>query len=228
MRLKVGDKIKGKLLTDYETKNMKITGIVNNYHLNYIYMNSDSYQKTFGKKYQLNTVFMKANYPSHVRHIIEKTKGIKNVELTRTTMNRLETNMKSIKMVVVILIILASLLAIVVLYSVTNINIEERQREIATLKVLGFKDSETNAYIFRETFGLSLMGTIIGLFFGVILFQQVIQSFGTEYYIFDTSMNLMTFVYSTCFSILFTVIINLLMIPKIRKIDMLQSLKSVD
>lgn len=227
LKLKVGDKFSGKLLTDYDSETMKITGIVDNYHLNYLYMDKAYYTEIFKKESKLNQLLIKGENKIDPQKL-EKAVTITHVELTRTTMDRLANNMKSINMVVVILIVLASMLSIVVLYNVTNINIEERQREIATIKVLGFTDREAYAYVFRETMELSLLGTAVGLIGGAVLFQQVIQSFGTEYYIFDTTMSVMTFVFAALFSLLFAGIINLLMMSKIKRIDMLESLKSVE
>lgn len=138
----------------------------------------------------------------------------------------LEENLSSITMIVIILIIVASMLAIVVLYNVTNINIEERSREIATLKVLGFYNSETDTYIFREIIQLTFMGSALGLVLGVFIFREIVQSIGTEYWIFGTELSWRPFLYAfTCIA-LYTFLVSLLMIPKIRKIDMLASLKS--
>jgi len=231
LKLTVGDYFEAKLLGDYTSEKLKVTGIVDNYHLNYIYLGKNYYEKVFDKPLIFNQALLKTKKQASENQIsssLKKNPSISNVSFTRTTMNRLQENMKSIDMVVIILIVLASMLAIVVLYNVTNINIEERQREIATLKVLGFTDLETDVYVFRETIQLTLMGTLIGLAAGSVLFQQVIQSFGTEYYIFDNQMSIMTFILAGLFSIGFSMIINLLMIPKIKKIDMLASLKSVD
>lgn len=231
LNLRVGDKFSAKLLTSQSPETLRLTAIVDNYHLNYLYLDEKSFTTDFQKDFSLNQAFLVPDKKSDVQKLVKElgeNQEIKNVEKTTTTMNRLIKNMKSIRMVVVMLIALASMLTLVVLYNVTNINIEERKREIATLKVLGFTDGETNSYVFRETIGLSFLGTLLGLVVGGILFQQIIQSFGTEYYIFDGQMKLATFIYAALCSGGFTLIINLLMIPKIKKIEMLSSLKSTE
>lgn len=227
LHLKVGDTFSGKLLSQYTAAQLTLKGIVDNYHLNYLYLSPQIYQETFQTDFSLNQALVIGKnqnaFPS-----LQQQVDITNVEETQTTMERLIKNMASIRFVVVILIALASMLTIVVLYNVTNINIAERTREIATLKVLGFTDGETYSYVFRETIGLAVMGTILGLLTGGVLFQQIIHSFGTEYYVFDASMTPLTFIYAMLTSAIFTLIINLLMIPKIKKIDMLTSLKSME
>lgn len=229
LKVVVGDQIKVKLLSGNDFENLTITGITDNYHLNYLYLNESTYREIFNEKPNVNKVLVnaaKGTSPKEVKRLLDSKRVFNNVELTTGKMNKLTNNLKSIDMVVVIMIVLASMLAIVVLYNVTNINIEERKREIATIKVLGFYDLETYSYVFRETIELAAIGILLGLGAGNFLFKEIVQSFGTEYYIFDTSLSSSTFIYSILFALGFTLLINLLMIPKIRKIDMLESLKS--
>ena len=224
-----GDKIKVKLLDSADFLEMRITGISENLELNYLYISSKLYTEKFDQKLSLNTAFIKIPDKVNSGTVKKKTGNIKafsNVELSDEKMEELKENLKSIDMVVIIMIVLASLLAIVVLYNVTNINIEERKREIATIKVLGFYNQETNAYVFRETIGLSVMGTIIGLFLGIFLFLQVIQSIETEFYVFDKSLSFAPFIYAATCVLFYTIFVNFMMMPKIKRINMLESLKS--
>ena len=132
------------------------------------------------------------------------------------------------KYIVVVLIIAAGLLAFVVLYNLTNINIGERQKEIATIKVLGFYDKEVDAYVHRETYILSLIGTLVGLVLGVFLCRFVVITAEVDMVMFGRDIYWYSYVYSAVITILFTVAVNLVMKFKLKKIDMVESMKSVD
>ena len=120
----------------------------------------------------------------------------------------------------------AAALAFVVLYNLTNINICERQKEIATLKVLGFYRREVSGYIFRETILLSIIGTVIGLAVGVVFHQFVVQTAEVDAVMFGRVVKPMSFVYSAAMSMVFTLLVSLFMQKKLRKIDMVESLKA--
>lgn len=130
--------------------------------------------------------------------------------------------------VVAVLIISAILLAFIVLYNLTNINIEERLREIASLKVLGFTKREIYAYIFREVFLLSLLGDVFGLGVGVYLERFVVATAEVDYVMFSRTIHLESFVIAFVLTLVFTGLILLIMTPKLNRIDMVESLKSVD
>ena len=136
--------------------------------------------------------------------------------------------MKSLDAVIVILIISAGALAFVVLYNLTNININERIREIATIKVLGFYDKEVSAYIYRENILLTLMGILFGLIFGVFLENYVITTAEVEMVMFLRTINPMSFVWAALITILFSVIVNFVMHFHLKKVKMVESLKSVE
>lgn len=229
LKVAIGDKIKVKLLDSADFIEMRVTGISENLELNYLYISRKLYLEKFDQSPKLNTAFFKIPAKATPNVVKKKTDNIdtfSNIDSANDKMEKVKDELKSIDMVVIILIILASLLAIVVLYNVTNINIEERKREIATIKVLGFYNHETNSYVLRETIGLSIMGTILGLFLGVFLFMQVIQSIETEFYVFDKTLSFPPFFYAAVCVLLYTVFVNVMMMPKIRSIDMLESLKS--
>ena len=115
-----------------------------------------------------------------------------------------------------------------VLYNLTNINVTERQRELATIKVLGFRDGEVAGYIYRETSLLTLLGCGIGLLFGIVMHSFVIQTVEIDMVMFGRTIQPMSFVWSALLTLLFAVIVDLVMYPKLKKIDMVESLKSVD
>ena len=143
-----------------------------------------------------------------------------------TTIETFDDMLSSIDYIVILLIVAAAALAFVVLYNLTNINICERQKEIATLKVLGFYRREVSGYIFRETILLSIIGTAIGLAVGVVFHQFVVQTAEVDAVMFGRVVKSMSFVYSAVMSMVFTLLVSLFMQKKLRKIDMVESLKA--
>ena len=135
---------------------------------------------------------------------------------------------QSLDAVVVVLIVCAGMLAFIVLYNLTNINVTERQREIATIKVLGFYDKEVNAYIYRETVLLTILGCAVGLVLGVFMHSFVIQTAEVDMVMFGRRLHPASFVWSAVLTMLFSVFVNLVMYKKMQKISMVESLKSVD
>ena len=132
----------------------------------------------------------------------------------------------SVDSVVVVLIVAAAALAFVVLYNLTNINIAERAREIATLKVLGFTRKEVNAYIFRETMILSVIGAAVGLVLGIFLEAFVVQTAEVDQVMFGREIHALSFAIAFALTLVFTVLVMLAMRGKLRRIDMVESLKS--
>jgi putative ABC transport system permease protein len=134
----------------------------------------------------------------------------------------------SIDYIIVVLIICAGLLAFVVLYNLMNINITERERELATIKVLGFYEGEVGAYVFRETLILSLFGAGAGLVLGIFLHAFVVRTAEVDMAMFGRDIAPSSFVYATVLTMVFSFIVCLCMFPKLRNINMVESLKSVD
>lgn len=130
--------------------------------------------------------------------------------------------------VVVVLILSAAALAFIVLFSLTTINIDERRRELATLKVLGFYDRETSMYIYRENGILTVLGVLFGLLFGAVLLAYIITTVEVDMVMFDRTVGWTTYVLATVMTIFFSLLVNLLMNRVIRKIDMVESMKSVE
>ena len=154
--------------------------------------------------------------------------GISTVSFTEEISSKFDDMIQSLNNITIVLIVCAGMLAFIVLYNLTNINVMERQREIATIKVLGFFDKEVNAYIYRETALLTLIGCALGLGLGVILTQFVIQTVEVDMVMFGRTIEPMSFLWSILFTLVFSVIVNLVMNRKLKKIDMVESLKSVD
>ena len=138
------------------------------------------------------------------------------------------TQVQSVDMVVIILIICAGALNFIVLYNLTNINIQERKSEIATIKVLGFRKKEVYDYVFRENIFLSIIGSILGMFFGYVLHQFIIKTVELDVTMFVRTLNIWSYVIAVILTISFTLFINFTMRRVLNKVDMVESLKSIE
>lgn len=125
-----------------------------------------------------------------------------------------------------VLIVCAGLLAFVVLYNLTNINITERQKEIATIKVLGFYNKEVSAYIYRETAILSIIGTLVGLVLGIFLHAFVVKTAEVDMVMFGRSIGWLSFVLAAVLTLFFSLLVNLVMYRKLKNVDMVESMKA--
>ena len=138
------------------------------------------------------------------------------------------TMMQSLELVVIVLIVAAGMLAFIVLYNLNNINIIERRRELATLKVLGFYDTEVGSYVYRENVLLTVLGILAGVVMGVFLHQFVIRTVEVDMIMFGRNIEAPSYLYSVLLTCVFAVLINFGMFFKLRKIDMASSLKSAE
>lgn len=231
LELKVGDTItveKGG--HEYE---VKVDIITENYMGHYIYMTPAVYEKTFGvpPDYE-NIVFtMKEEYQADLEKVGKEAlvyPGALSISYTRSLAGQLERMLSTLGTVILVLIISAGMLAFVVLYNLNNINITERKRELATLKVLGFFDMEVSEYVFRENIILTVIGVICGAGFGILLHRYVITTVEVDAVMFGRNINPISFLYSGLFTCGFSLVVNLFMHFKLKKIDMVESLKSVE
>ena len=142
--------------------------------------------------------------------------------------DQLDDMLASLNLVIIVLIVSAGMLAFVVLYNLNNINITERQRELATLKVLGFYDGEVSQYVFRENILLSFIGILAGAVFGILLHRYVITTVEVDAVMFGRNIKPISFVYSGLITFGFSMFVNMVMHFKLKKIDMVESLKSVE
>ena len=228
----VGDNIFIRLSeADAYPKEVKVTGITENYIFNYIYMTPTLYQSLYNISGDLNVLMLKledgANTPDVSSRLLQIT-GINSVTMNIDEVEQLNTVINSLYFIVVIMIIAAAILAFVVLYNLNNINISERRRELATLKLLGFFDNELNAYVYRENVVLTLLGTILGVFLGIGLHQFVMVTVETDMYMFGRELEPLSIVIGAVLTIIFALATNLIMYFKLNKIDMIESLKSVE
>ncbi|MDD3429172.1 MAG: FtsX-like permease family protein [Oscillospiraceae bacterium] len=228
--LKIGDSITIKP-DDGNSAQLTLTGITENYVQSAIYISSATYQKAFGTApaFKLVTAIVPnatQSLQDDITTRLLKADGVVSISFTDSLKSSFEDMLKNIDYIVIVLIISAGLLAFIVLYNLTNINITERQRELATIKVLGFFDKEVSAYIYRETLILSIIGTAAGLVLGVFLHAFVIRTAEVDLVMFGRSIYPLSFLYSAVLTMFFSVLVNWVMGRKMKKISMVESLKA--
>ena len=215
-----------------EGREVRVSGIMENYVAQYVLMSPALYESTMGEAPSYATLLANVAEGDDVRETFSDDvlamDGVKTVTYNDETINSYRSMLKSVDSVVVVLVVAAALLAFVVLYNLSNINITERVREIATLKVLGFTPHEVNAYIYRETMLLSLIGAFVGLFLGIAMEGFVVITAEVDQVMFGREIHALSFAIAFALTMLFSVIVTLAMKFKLKKIDMVESLKSVD
>lgn len=231
LKVKVGDKIVINDLKNNSINELIVTDITLNYTLNHVYIGKNAFLKAYDKEAPYNQYFAAKNELISKEELKEKTNTFTNISTfsyVDDMMGNINTTIKSVDTIVLVLIVASGLLAFVVLYNLANINIGERHREIATLKVLGFYDNETNSYVFKEIYLLNIVSSIIGLFFGVLLYRAVIETLEPDMLYLTRHLSWQTYVYAFLLTLIFGVIANQIIKPKVKKVDMLESLKSVE
>lgn len=231
--VKVGDKVK--ILNEKDVSaEAVISGITENYVNHYVYMTNEYYEKLYNRKAESNRIYGVLNdnitldqEDKMASRIIDTTCANGTV-FTTGIKDGFSDTIKSLNYVVLLMIISAGALAFVVLYNLSNVNISERIREIATIKVLGFYDKEVSAYIYRENVILTLIGAIVGLGLGKILHQFIMITVEVENMMFGRLINPISYVVAFILTIVMGVIVNLVMNRKLKKVEMVESLKSVD
>ncbi len=232
LSIKVGDEIN--MRTGGEDHLMRVIGVADNYVYHYVYITAAYYETVFGKAMQYNGFMgnlkdgltdgtmdaMSTQLLSDSRMYTVRTIG--------SIYDSVWDSLSILNYVVLVLILGSGMLTFVVMLNLTNINIGERMRELATLRVLGFYDKEMYAYIFRENNALSVIGAFVGLVFGKIMHLFVIRTCEVDMVMFVRSAKPLSYVYAFALTIVFSLIVNLLMRPKVRAIDMVESLKSAE
>ncbi len=229
-KLKVGDTITMEDL-DGDPLSMPITGITENYTMHYAYVTPEYYESLTGEVPTYNVMLANFAEGADGDQIVSqmlKNDDIMGVQLMTNARNDFEESVESLITVVLVLIVSAGILAIIVLYNLTNINITERIREIATIKVLGFHDKEVSGYIFRENIISSLIGIGVGLIGGIFLEQFVASTAEIEEVMFAQGIPPSGFILAALFTLGFTLSVNLVMHFKLKKVDMVESLKSME
>lgn len=209
-----------------------VSGIAEYYTGQGVFMSPAAYEAAMGEPPVFTKIICKASAPLDQRTTLSNelldVAGVEVVSFYDEIIETYRTMLKTVNAVVWVLIIAAALLAFVVLYNLTNINITERTREIATLKVLGFTPRETNGYIFRETILLTIIGALVGCVLGIGMESFVVVTAEVDEMMFGRDIHLASFVIAFVLTIAFSFIVSLAMRPKIKAINMVESLKSVD
>ena len=218
---------------DRGDQTVTVGAICENYMSHYLYLSPEKYEELYGVPAEYNTIIysVKDGKDDQIEKIGTKLlsmDGVLNVSYTSSIEGRLDDMLRSLNLVIVVLIVSAGMLAFVVLYNLNNINITERQRELATLKVLGFYDVEVAEYVFRENILLTIIGAFVGVIFGKVLHLFVIQTVEVDAAMFGRSIYLPSYIYSFLFTIGFSLFVNWVMYFKLKKIDMVESLKSIE
>lgn len=215
------------------TYRLQVAGIAENYLSHYIFMDREAYDEVTRKSPTMNTGIFTLKNPettpeSELNESLLAHEEVQGTFLVESMREDFGKSLSSLDYVILILILAAGALAFVVLYNLTNINITERIREIATIKVLGFRDPEVSSYVYRENFFLTLIGTLLGLVLGLTMHQFVMNTMEVDNMMFGRKISLLSYGLSIALTLFFSFIVNLFMSSKLKKIDMVESLKSVE
>ena len=228
-RIQIGDTIH---LFEENGKEVQavVSGICENYIYNYIYLNAETYQTALGT-FLYKNVYANITKDADIHAVgaaIMKANNITAVSINADMLVRFSSMMSSMNYIVFVVIACAAALAFIVLYNLNNINITERIREIATIKVLGFYRNETAAYVFRENTALTAIGCAVGLLLGKLLHIYVMHKVDIDLMSFDVHVKAVSYLLSILLTFAFTWIVNRIMTGKLENINMAESLKSVD
>ena len=212
---------------------VEISAVCENYMSHYLYMTPAYYEKVYGEQPDYNSIFYKTadRITEEAERIGEEAltlPGALSVSYTTDLREQVDNMLGALDEVIVVLIISAGMLAFVVLYNLNNINITERQRELATLKVLGFYNGEVAMYVYRENIVLTVLGAVFGIVLGKFLHGFIIVTVEIESVMFGRNIDLSSFVYGFLLTLLFSLLVNGAMYFKLKKINMVESLKSVE
>lgn len=232
LKVKVGDTIFIKKENEKDIE-VLIEGICENYVQHYMFMTKSYYQQLYQEVPDYNELLLSTDtlteeeFDELAENLLEPD-GITSVTLTKNSSGRFEDMLENLDIVIVVLIVSAGGLAFIVLYNLNNISINERKRELATIKVLGFYDIEVSQYVYRENIMLTIFGILLGSILGMILHKYVILTCEIDMIMFGRTIRGISYVYSTLLTCFFAVFINISMHFKLKKIDMATSLKSVE
>lgn len=229
--VKKGDSVK--IMIDGKKVSVKVSGIAEMYAGHFIYMTKAYYENAAHASYRSDVMLVRLKNQS-VRNIentaaeLIKLPDVYSVSQNTSLIRQLASVVDSLRMVMVILTVLSVLLAVVILYNLTNINVAERIRELSTVKVLGFHDGEVTLYIYRETIVLSAVGIVLGLLGGQVLHKIILNMIGSGYIMFDPSVPLKVYLIPVTAIIAILFVLGCFVNHKLKRLDMLEALKSVD
>jgi putative ABC transport system permease protein len=210
-----------------------VSHVTENYLMHYIYMTETEYELLFGEQPEYNMYLLGLTQEGSKqeealgKELLTK-EGVLTVTYVSTTRNTIEKMLNSLYLIVLVLVAAASLLAFVVIYNLNNINISERRRELATLKLLGFYDMEVAAYVYRENIYLTGIGAVAGIGIGPLLHRFVINTIEVNQVMFGREISPASYLWCVVLTIVFSAVVNVVMYFQLKKIDMIESLKSVE
>ena len=228
--VRVGDRI---TLRDENMREieLEVSGCNVNYISNYVYISTQTYEQLMGEAASCKTVYLNLAQDVDAHKLsasLMKLEGVASVTINADMLERFSSMMASLDLIILVIILCAAGLAFIVLYNLTNINITERVREIATIKVLGFYKKETASYVFRENVVLTLIGALAGLVLGKYFHRFVMAEIKIDMVSFDVTIKTISYVYSLLMTVAFAWFVNWFMGKKLERISMTESLKSVD
>lgn len=230
LRLSAGDTLT--LQTgDLRRTELTVEAVFENYVYHYVYLTQNTWRDVFGEAPGYEAAWVNFRQEDDAHTAAAALAGAKNaaaVSLSSDFRDRVATMMQSLRYIVLVVVIGAAALAFIVLYNLTNINITEREREIATIKVLGFYDSETNRYVFRENIILTVLGALLGLPMGKLLHAYVMAQIQIDLMCFDVRVAPLSYLISAALTLVFGLLVNLALRHKIRAVDMSRALKSIE
>ena len=225
----IGDTIRVRV-DDTQESELTVSAIFENYVYHYMLMTPATYEATFGKPCAYEAAL--ANSAIADQHAAAATimdeHGAANVSVTSDIQDRVNSMMKSLNLVIFVIIFCAGALAFVVLFNLSNINITERIREIATIKVLGFYAPEVGAYVFRENLVLTLIGSLVGIPLGIWLHGFVMGQLSFDMVSFHVVIKPLSYIFAVAMTFLFAFGVDLVMRPRLAKINMVESLKAIE
>ena len=215
------------------SQEVPVMGVVENYIMNYVYMSPEYYEEIYGEPAEYEVMYAEftpegQEQEKELGSQILQQPGVYNVSYTSDTKREINDMLQALVLVIIVLIVTAALLAFVVLYNLNNVNITERRRELATLKVLGFYDTEVAAYVYHENIILTLIGIVVGVGLGTLLHQFIIHTIRVDMVMFGQHVSLISFLISAVLTAVFSAFVNFVMYFKLKEIDMVESLKSVE
>lgn len=216
---------------DEEKASFTVTGVCEHYVSNYVYMSAATYEAGFQKAPVYNAALSKMPDDSQtvrdqVSTVLLDNDHVASLTFTADNVKQVLNMLNSIDAVVVLIIVCAAGLAFVVLYNLSNINVAERVKEIATIKVLGFYDREVDSYVNRESYALTGIGIFFGIFGGIALHKFVITTVEVDAVMFGRSLRLVSFLYAVLLTLLFSIIVSLVIGRSLKKVSMVESMKA--
>lgn len=231
LKVSVGDTVEADL--DGRTAKIPVVEIVENYVMHYMFLSPAQYEESFGEEpdynqLQLNYEDTSAGVQRQMGSDMMNQRACAGITFVTDLEQQIQDMLQALNIVIYVLILSAGLLAFVVLYNLNNINITERRREMATLKVLGFYDSEVAMYVYRENIILTIIGIGAGALMGAFLHRFIIQTVEVDLMMFGRQISFFSYLLSGLITLIFSVLVNLVMYRNLKKIDMIESLKSVE